>query len=69
VKVVLLWQEMVFGFTSILRIQYMMGRRNRYFKGTEDGQMTPHGYPNFNSCVKNLCVFIFDGEINPVWAG
>jgi hypothetical protein len=43
---------------------YMMGRRNRYFKGTEDGQMTPPGYPSFNSYVKNLRVLVFqtDGQ-------
>ncbi len=23
--------------------------RNRYSEGTDDGQMTPCGYPNFNS--------------------
>ncbi len=32
VSVFLLWWEMVFGFTSVLRVQYMMARRNRYFK-------------------------------------
>ncbi len=44
--------------------RYMMGCRNRYFKGTEDGQMTPCGYPNFNSYIKNLCVLVFqtDGQ-------
>ncbi len=46
-----LWQETVFGFTSILRVQYMMGCRNRYFEGMEDGQMTPYEYPNFNSYI------------------
>ncbi len=53
----------------------MMARRNRYFKGTEDGQMTPLGNPNFNSYIKNLCFLVFqtdrqtdgqtDREINP----
>jgi hypothetical protein len=37
----------------------MMGRRNRYFEGMEDGQMTPLRYPNFNSYVKNLRVLVF----------
>ncbi len=60
---------MVFGFTYVLRIGYMMARRNGYFEGTEDRKMTPRGYPNFNSYMKNLRVFIFDGEINLVWAG
>jgi hypothetical protein len=44
-----LWWEMVFGVTSVLRVQYMMGQRNRYFEGTEGRQMTPGGCPNFNS--------------------
>ncbi len=32
--------------------------------------MTPGGYPNFNSYMKNLRVFVFrmDREIIPVWA-
>jgi hypothetical protein len=37
----------------------MMGRRNRYFEGTEYGQMPPPGYPTFNSYVKNLRVLVF----------
>ena len=41
VSVFWLWHEMVFIFTSILRVQYMMACRNRYFEGTEDRQMTP----------------------------
>jgi hypothetical protein len=32
----------------LLRVQYKMACRNRYLGGTEDGQMTPRGYPNFN---------------------
>ncbi len=36
-----------------------MGRRNRYFEGMEDGQMTPPGYPNFNSYVQNLGFVVF----------
>jgi hypothetical protein len=64
VAVFWLWREMDFGFTSILRVQYMMGHRNRYFKGMEDGQMAPRVYPNFNSYVKNLCILVFqtDGQ-------
>jgi hypothetical protein len=70
---------MVFGFTSVLRVQYMMGCRNSYFKGMEDGQMTPCGYPNFNTQLKNLHVLVFptdqqtdgqtDGDINPAGGG
>jgi hypothetical protein len=42
----------------------MMGCRNRYFEGMEDGQMTPPRYPNFDSYLKNLCVLVFqtDGQ-------
>ncbi len=42
----------------------MMGCMNRYFDGTEDGQMTLPGYPNFNSYIKNLRFFVFhmDGQ-------
>jgi hypothetical protein len=29
-----------------------MAHRNRYFEGTNNGQMTSHGYANFNSYVK-----------------
>jgi hypothetical protein len=45
----------------------MMACRNRYFKGMEDGQMTPRGYPAFNSYVLDLRVLVFrtDGDINP----
>jgi hypothetical protein len=41
-------------------------RRNRYLEGRNDRQMTPRGYPNFNSYVKNLCVLVFrtDGQKN-----
>ncbi len=42
--------------------RYMMGRRNRYFEGTEDGQMTPPGYPNFISYLKNLRVLVFQTD-------
>jgi hypothetical protein len=36
-----------------------MGRRNRYSEGRDDGQMTPRGYPNFHSYIKNLLLFEF----------
>jgi hypothetical protein len=39
--------------------RYIMGCRNRYSEGTEDGQMTPRGYPNINSYVKKLRVLVF----------
>ncbi len=66
----LLRQEKAFGVTYKLREKYKMGHRNRYSEGRNNRQMTPHGYPNFNSYVKNLCVLVFrtDREINPVWA-
>jgi hypothetical protein len=47
---------MVFGFTSIFRVQYMMARRNRYFKGAEDGLI------NFNSYIKNLRILVFQTD-------
>ncbi len=39
-------QEKVFGFKSVLRVQYMMEPRNRYLEEMEDRQMTPCVYPN-----------------------
>ncbi len=39
--------------------RYMVGRKNRYFEEMEDRQMNPHGYPNFDSYVKNLRVLVF----------
>ncbi len=71
----------MFGVTYVHRVQYNMACRNRNLEGTEDGQMTPCGYPNFNSYIKNLFCGITDGqtegrtegqmnrEINPGWAG
>jgi hypothetical protein len=53
---VFLWWEIVFGVTYVFRAQYKMARSNRYLGGTDDGQMTPCGYPNFNFYVKNLHV-------------
>jgi hypothetical protein len=48
--------------------RYMMGRRNRYFKGMEDGQMTPLGHPNFNSYIKKIYVFWYSRHTNG-WTG
>jgi hypothetical protein len=39
VSVFWLWQEMVFGFPSVLRVQFMMAHRNSNFKGKENGQI------------------------------
>jgi hypothetical protein len=66
-----LWREIVFGVTYILRVQYKLARRNRYLGGTDDRQMTPRGYSNFNSYIKNLHVSIgqTDGDINLGGAG
>ena len=52
----LLRGEIVFGATYELRVKYKMGRRNRYSEGRNDRRMTPRGYPNFNSYMKNLLV-------------
>jgi hypothetical protein len=53
-----LWREIVFGFTSILRVQYMIACCNRYFEEMEDGQMTPRG------CLKSICFGNPDGRRN-----
>ncbi len=65
-------REIVFGVTYVLRVQYKMERRKRYLEGTGNGQMTPHGYPNFNSYVKHLLFWYsgdIEGDINPGGAG
>jgi hypothetical protein len=51
----LLWLEIVFDVTYVLRVQCKMAYRNRYLEGTDNGQMTQCGYPTFNSYIKNLC--------------
>jgi hypothetical protein len=43
----------------LVESNFLHVHRNRYSEGTEDGQMTQHGYPNFNSYVKNLRFFVF----------
>jgi hypothetical protein len=57
VSVFWLGQEIVFGVTYVLRVQYKMARRNRYLVGMEDGQMTPREYPNFDFYIKKHHVF------------
>ncbi len=47
VSVFWLWQEIVFGVTYIPRVRFKMACRNWNSEGTDDGQMSPHGYPNF----------------------
>ncbi len=50
----------------------LLAHRNRYSEGMDDGQKTPHGHPDFNSYVKNLCVLVFitdgwtDRDIHPL---
>jgi hypothetical protein len=41
-----------------------MACRNRHLEGMEDGQVTPRGYPNFDSNIKNLLflVLLTDGQ-------
>ncbi len=71
----LLRQEIGFGVPYELRVKNKMGHRNKYLEGRNDRQMTPHGYPNFNSYVKNLCVLVFrmyrrtDGQRNQSGVG
>ncbi len=52
----LLRGEIVFGATYELRVKYKMGCRNRYSEGRNNRRMTPRGYPNFNSYMKNPLV-------------
>jgi hypothetical protein len=40
-----------------------MGHRNRYLEGRDNGQMTPRGYPSFNSYVENLR-FLYSGQMD-----
>jgi hypothetical protein len=42
-----------------LNPNFLLAHRNRYLEGTDDGQKTPRGHPNFNSYVKNLRVLVF----------
>ncbi len=55
----LLQREIVFGVTYKHRVKYKIGRMNRYSEGRKDRQMTPRGYPNFYSYVKNPFVLVF----------
>ncbi len=55
-------REIVFGVTYVLRVQYKMECRKKYFEGMGNGQMTPRGYLNFNSYVKHL-LFWYSGQI------
>ncbi len=78
----LLRRDIIFGVTYELRVKYKIGQRNRYSEGRNDRQMTPRGYHNFKSYVKNLRVLVLitdrqtnrqtdrqmDRDINPVWA-
>ncbi len=71
--------EIVFGLTYVLfgvTPNFLLTRRNRYSEGTDDGQMIPHGYPNFSSSVKYLRIWYsgqtdgqryrwMDRDINP----
>jgi hypothetical protein len=42
-------EDFLFGVTYKLIVKYKMGHINRYLEGRNDRQMTPRGYPNFNS--------------------
>jgi hypothetical protein len=39
--------------------KFLLAYRNRYLEGTDNGQITPRGHPNFNFYVKNLRVLVF----------
>jgi hypothetical protein len=46
----------------LLNWNFLLSHRNRYSEGTEDGQKTPCGHPNFNSYIQNLRVFVFQTD-------
>ncbi len=46
----------------MLNPNFLLTHRNRYSEVTDDGQITPRGYPNFNSYIKNLQVLVFRME-------
>jgi hypothetical protein len=43
----------------LLNPNFLLAHRNRYLEVMDDGQITPHGYANFYSYVKNLRVLVF----------
>ncbi len=45
-----------------LNLNFLLAHRNRYSEGMDDGQKTPRGYPDINSYLKILCVFIFQTD-------
>jgi hypothetical protein len=47
---------------SLLNLNFLLAHRNRYLEGADDRQITPRGYPNFNSYVKNLRVLLFQTD-------
>ncbi len=57
----------------LLNPNFLLVYSNRYLEGMDDGQKTPRGHSDFNSCMKILRVFIdnrqtngqTDGDINP----
>jgi hypothetical protein len=54
-----------FGVTDVLRVQYKMERMNRLLERMDNGQMTPRGYPNFNTHgKKNYVPCIPEGQRN-----
>ncbi len=47
----------------MLNPNFLLLHRNRYSKGTDDGQKTSNRHPNFNSYVQNLRFFIFQTDL------
>ncbi len=43
----------------LMNQNFLLVHRNRYSERMDYGQMTPRGYPNFNSYIKNLRVLVF----------
>jgi hypothetical protein len=43
----------------LLNPNFLLAHRNRYLEGTDNGQKTSRGHPNFNSYIQNLHVLVF----------
>ncbi len=46
----------------LINPNFHLTHRNRYSEGADDGQITPCGYPAFNSYVENYFFCILDGQ-------
>ncbi len=46
----------------LLNPNFILAHSNRYSEGTDNGQKTPLGHPNFNSYVQILRVLVFQTD-------